>query len=303
MHDQNDHDREVDPNQVVDEGKNVEAAVAKGAERLGVTVDQVEYEVLEQGSQGVFGLIGAKPAKVVVRSKAAGGSDDVSAKVDEMVTRIMELMGIDAQVKTHLEDDIHRVEIETTGADGLLIGKKGESLEDLGHLLRRMVGKQLKKSVRMDVDVGGYKKRRGSALTSKALSLAARVKATARDMEMEPLAAAERRVVHLALAGDPQVKTHTVGDGDLRTVVISSATKRGPRGSGGGGRRGGYGRPRRGGEGRRRYSDGPRGERVEPAAEGEREVGREGERRGAEDVGRESDHRGDGGFEGAEEQV
>jgi spoIIIJ-associated protein len=310
MHDQSDHDREVDPNRIVDEGKKVEDAVAKGAERLGVTPDQVEYEVLDEGSQGVFGLIGTKPAKVVVRSKVAdrsGQGDDVSAKVDEMVTRIMELMGVSARVKTHLEDDIHRVEIETTGADGLLIGKKGESLEDLGHLLRRMVGKQLKKSVRMDVDVGGYKKRRGSALTSKALSLAVRVKATGKDMQMEPLAAAERRVVHLALAGDPLVKTHTVGDGDLRTVVISS-TQRGQHGSAGSGRRGGHGRPMRGGEGRGRYDWRPRGERgerversgnVAPGTGG----GQEGGHEGAEDVGREGNERGDGGSGGGEEQV
>jgi len=264
MHDPDDlHDHEVDPDQIVDEGKNVNDAVAKGAERLGVAVDQVEYEVLDEGSQGVFGLIGTKPARVVVRMKAAAEGGDVSAKVDEMVTNIMNLMGIEAQVRTHLEEDIHRVEIETAGADGLLIGKKGESLEDLGHLLRRMVGKQLKKSVRMDVDVGGYKKRRGSALTSKALSLAARVKTTGKDMQMEPLAAAERRVVHLALAEDPQVKTHTIGDGDLRTVVIS-ATKRGQRDSIGGGlrggQRGGRGGARRGGAGGGRRGAGPRGE-------------------------------------------
>jgi spoIIIJ-associated protein len=164
-----------------------------------------------------------------VRRRVA--ADDVRAKVEEMVTSLMNLMGIGAQVKTHLEEGIHRVEIETAGADGLLIGKKGESLEDLGHLLRRMVGKQLKRSVRMDVDVGGYKKRRGGALRNKAVSLAARVKSSGKDMQMEPLSAAERRIVHLALADDPEIRTHTVGDGDLKNVVISAV------------RRGGHSRP------------------------------------------------------------
>jgi spoIIIJ-associated protein len=216
------HDQEVNPSEIVDEGKTVDDAIEKGAQRLGVPREELDYEVLEQGTQGVFG-IGAKPAKVIVRRKAA--VDDVSSKVEEIVTEVMKLAGINAQVKTSVEDEIHRVEIETAGVDGLLIGKKGESLEDLGHLLRRMVGKQLKKSVRMDVDVGGYKRRRGGALRDKAISLASRVKATGKEMQMEPLSAAERRVVHLAVADDPQIKTYTVGEGDLKNVVISPARR------------------------------------------------------------------------------
>jgi spoIIIJ-associated protein len=228
-------DQDVNPSEIISEGKNVDDAIEKALERLGVTRDQVDFEVLEEGSQGMFGLIGAKQARVVVRKKGPDG--DVSAKIEEMVKDLLRLMDISGQVTIRLEDDIHRVDIETAGLDGLLIGKKGESLEDMGHLLRRMVGKQLKKSVRMDIDVGGYKRRRSSALKSKALSLAARVKATGKEMQMEPLSAAERRVVHLALADDPQVRTHTVGDGDVKNVVISSA-RRGARNGGGEGQGG-----------------------------------------------------------------
>jgi spoIIIJ-associated protein len=199
-----------------------------------VTKEQIDFEVLDQGSSGVFGLIGARQAKVRVRRKGAS-SDDVTAKLEEMVAKLMELTGINAQVRTRLEDDVHRVDIETAGVDGLLIGKKGESLEDLGHLLRRMVGKQLKKSVRMDIDVGGYKKRRSMALKNKALSVASRAKGMGKEMQMEPLSAAERRVVHLALADDPEIKTYTIGEGDLKTVVIAPASR--------GSRGGGQGRP------------------------------------------------------------
>ena len=231
-------DQDVNPSEIVAEGKNVDDAIEKALERLGVTRDQVECEVLEEGTQGVFGLIGVKQAKVVVRKKGPNG--DVSATIEEMVNNLLRLMDISGRVTVRLEDDIHRVDIETAGVDGLLIGKKGESLEDIGHLLRRMVGKQLKKSVRMDIDVGGYKRRRSGALENTAISLAARVKATGKEMQMEPLPAAERRVVHLALAGDPQVTTHTVGDGDLKIVVISSAGGGGRDGAGG---RGGGPRP------------------------------------------------------------
>jgi len=248
-------DQDINPSEIVSEGKNVDDAIEKALERLGVTRDQVEWEVLEEGSQGMFGLIGAKQAKVLVRKKGADGV--VSAKIEEMVNNLLRLMGINGQVTIRLEDDIHRVDIETAGVDGLLIGKKGESLEDIGHLLRRMVGKQLKKSVRMDIDVGGYKKRRSSALTSKAISLAARVKATGKETQMEPLSAAERRVVHLALADDPQIRTHTVGEGDLKNVVISSAG-RGARNSAGG-RQGGARASGGGDEGQEYDGDEPMG--------------------------------------------
>ena len=245
-------DQGVNPSDAIDEGKTVDDAIGKGAQRLGVTREELDYEILEQGTQGVFG-IGAKPAKVIVRRKAVA-VDEVSAKVEEIVKELMRLADINAQVKTSLEDEIHRVEIETAGVDGLLIGKKGESLDDLGHLLRRMVGKQLKKSVRMDVDVGGYKRRRGSALKNKAVSLASRVKATGKEMQMEPLSAAERRVVHLALADDPQIKTYTVGEGDLKNVVISPA-RRNMRDSGLVRRQGG-----RSGGGRKDEEESPAGE-------------------------------------------
>jgi len=242
------------------EGKNVEEAITKGLERLGVSRDEIEYEVLDGGSNGVFGLIGTKPAKVVVRRKSADG--EVGSKIVEMTNDLLRLMGSGGAVTTRLEDDIHRVDIETSGVDGLLIGKKGESLEDIGHLLRRMVGKQLKKSVRMDVDVGGYKKRRSVALRNKAVSLAARVKSTGKDMQMEPLSAAERRVVHLALADDPQIRTHTVGEGDLKNVVISSVRRGGKNAGRGGGDRG-----RGEGGGRREESAGE-----EQGGEGDRDT-------------------------------
>ena len=212
-------DQEVNQKEMVDEGKTVEDAVEKGLARLGLTRDQVDVEVLEEGTRGMFGLVGAKQAKVILRPKDDMG--EVTAKIEEIATDVMRLMDLSSQVVVDLEDDVHIVKIDTAGADGLLIGKKGQNLIALEHLLRRMVGKQLKRSVRMDVDVGGYKRRRVSSLRSKAISLASRVKSGGKEMQMEPLPAAERRIVHLALAGDPEVKTYTIGEGELKQVVIA----------------------------------------------------------------------------------
>jgi spoIIIJ-associated protein len=212
-------DREVNPQDVIDEGKTVDEAIEKGLERLGLTRDQVEVDVLEEGARGVLGLVGVKQAKVVVRRKDDMGES--LATIEELATGVLNLMGVNSQVEVSLDEDIHKVKIDTAGADGLLIGKKGQNLMALEHLLRRMAGKQLRRSIRLEVDVGGYKERRVSTLRSKAISMASRVKASNKEMQVEPLSAAERRIIHVTLAGDSQVKTYTIGDGELKTVVIA----------------------------------------------------------------------------------
>ncbi len=206
-------------NEVIEEGKSVEEAVEKGLKRLGATSDEVEVEVLEEGTKGVLNLIGGKQAKVIVRRR--NDTDQTVAKIEEMVQKLLRLMDISSQVKVSVQDDRYKVDIDTAGVDGLLIGKKGQNLEELTYLVKRMVGKQLKRNVRIEVDVGGYRRRRQEALRNKAISLANKVKSTGREMRMEPLPAAERRIVHLALQGDTQVKTYTVGEGDLKNVVIA----------------------------------------------------------------------------------
>jgi len=211
--------QEVTSDRIVDEGKTVDNAIEKGLQRLGITREEADIEVLDQGSKGVLNFIGVKQAKVVVRKK-----DDMAgtaSKIEELLSNVLTLMGVDSKVSAGIEEDIHKVKIDTKGADGLLIGKKGQNLEALEHLLRRMVGKQLKRSVRMQIDVGGYRQRRVAALKGKAVSLASRVKASGKEMQVEPLSAAERRIIHLALVGDPQVKTFTIGDGELKSVVIA----------------------------------------------------------------------------------
>ncbi len=218
------YDQETDssrPNEVVEQAKTVEEAVEKGLARLGVSAEDVEIEVIDEGSKGVLGLIGGSQAKVQIRLKDESGL--TAAKIEEMTGNLLKLMDIGSQVRVDREDDTYLVGIETAGADGLLIGKRGQNLDALTYLLKRMVGKQLKRNVRMEVDVGGYRQRRVESLRSKAILLAGRVKSSGKEVEMEPLPAAERRIVHIALQADPSVKTYTVGEGDLKTVVIAPA--------------------------------------------------------------------------------
>lgn len=210
------------PHEVVEEAKTVGEAIEKGLARLGVTEDGAEIEVLEEGSKGVLGLIGGSQAKV--RIKVRDDTGVTVQTIEEMSVSLLKLMEISSQVRVDAEDDTYRVDIETAGADGLLIGKKGQNLEALTYLLKRMVGKHLKRNVRMEVDVGGYRARRAESLKSKAILLAGRVRSTGREVQMDPLPASERRIVHLALQGDPYVRTYTVGEGELKSVMVSPAT-------------------------------------------------------------------------------
>jgi spoIIIJ-associated protein len=210
------------PEEIVEEAKTVESAIEKGLARLGVTEDQVEIKVITEGSKGVLGLIGGSQARVKIRLR-----DETEAtvkKIEEMAVNLLRFMDISCQVRVGRQDDTYMVDIETAGADGLLIGKKGQNLEALTYLLKRMVGKQLKQNVRMDVDVGGYRQRRIDALRSRATLLAGRVRSSGREVQMEPLPAAERRIIHLALQNDPAVRTYTVGEGELRNVVVAPSS-------------------------------------------------------------------------------
>ena len=210
------------PGEILEEAKTVDDAIEKGLARLGVSADAVEIEVIDEGSKGVLGLIGGSQARVRIHLKDETGA--TVKKVEEMTGNLLRLMDVSCQVRVDHEDDTYLVDVETAGADGLLIGKKGQNLEALTYLIKRMVGKQLKRNVRMEVDVGGYRKRRVESLRSKALLMAGRVKSSGKEVQMEPLPAAERRIVHLALQSDPSVKTYTIGEGELRNVVVSPST-------------------------------------------------------------------------------
>jgi len=198
---------------VEEEGRTVEEAKQKALARLDVEEEDAEIEVLEEGSRGVFGLGGRSArirATVAPRTGVLGG----------MVERLLELMGIQGSVEVELRDEAAHIDIETSGMDGLLIGKSGATLQALQHIVSRMAYRQDVKS-RVVVDVGGYRARRASFLRKKALALAERVKASGKEAMMEPLQPAERRIVHITLNPDPDVKTYTVGEGAFRSVVVA----------------------------------------------------------------------------------
>ena len=209
------------------EGKTVDEAVANALTRLGVEQKDVEIEVLDEGSRGVFNILGARQARVRVRMKPLPGQQvRRSSKEPEqdpavIVRGLLTAMGFEAPVESRQTADGIEITVGSTGADGLLIGKRGETLESLQHIISKMLNRENEKWTHVALDVGGYRKRRESQLEKLAVSMAERAQATGQEQTTEPLKASERRIIHVALKDHPTVKSYAVGDGLIKRVVIA----------------------------------------------------------------------------------
>jgi spoIIIJ-associated protein len=211
-------------------GKTVDEAIANALLQLGLDRSQVDVEIISEGRTGLFGL-GGENARVVVKPLAteqvAVESSTIQVAVD-FLQRLLELMGIDAQVTARAPetpgDGLGRSSavLDVSGDDlGILIGRRGSTLAALQYMVNHMVSRSLKSKALVSVDVERYKRRREESLIGLAQRLAEKVKASGRTVTLEPMPANERRIVHLALAGDPQVVTSSLGEGETRKVAIS----------------------------------------------------------------------------------
>ncbi|MGD1047549.1 MAG: RNA-binding cell elongation regulator Jag/EloR [Candidatus Krumholzibacteriaceae bacterium] len=212
---------EIRSDSVEASGKTVEKALEKGLEALHARIDEVEIKILDAGQKGVLSIFGSRDARIrVSRKKAGSGVEEI---VDEVARAIMECLDVNYRLFTEEQDGTTYINIETAGVDGLLIGRKGDTLTSLQHLVGRVVSKKMGGYQRLTLDVGGYLRNRHEILKQKAVKAAEKVKKTNHEMTLEPMHAAERRVVHMALADLDGITTYTVGNGELRKVCISPA--------------------------------------------------------------------------------
>ena len=202
-------------------GGSVDEAIAVALETLQLTREEAEIKVLDRGSRGLFGFL-SRPARVSVTAKEAG----LAPLIQRLAREVLSLMGVTGSITAaqHGPDVVVTVDSEMAG---LLIGRKGETLEALQHLLLRMASRRTGARIRnLRVDVGGYRSRRDEQLREEALALAERVLRSGRRAMTEPLTPAERRVVHRALADHKGVTTHVAGNGNVRRVIILPASSR-----------------------------------------------------------------------------
>ena len=196
-------------------------------ERLapGLDRESVRFQVVSEGERGLLG-VGYAPARVVATAErpAAREAPDVGegepAVARELLERVVRTLGIDGRVEVTEDDD--EVVATVTGADlGVLIGRHGQMIDALQYLANaiahRTVGEERRRIV---VDAAGYRARRSATLESLARRSAEQASATGRRVELEPMSAVERRLVHEALKDDPEVTTASEGVEPNRYVVV-----------------------------------------------------------------------------------
>jgi len=212
-------------------GKTVEEATQRALEELGVSREKVEVTVLKEGKHGILG-VGAEEAVVRVETMVSESDEknDIVDKAREVLEKLLSMMDVTASVVLQSnpavgeekgEDSDAPISFDIDGDDlGILIGRRGQTLACLQHMVRLIVANQLKVWVPIVIDVEGYKKRRCEALQGLAWRMAERVSVKKMSFKLEPMPAYERRVVHLALADHPDVTTESIGVGEARRVVI-----------------------------------------------------------------------------------
>ncbi len=199
--------------------KTVEEAVELALRELDAERGEVAVEVISQGRAGLFG-IGSEPAKVRVTRLAEGETGVAEAL--EVVTRLMSVMNVAAlaTIRSNADPESWPV-IDLQGEDsGLLIGKRGETLRALQFVVNLVVSRRSSEGSRVIIDVERYRERRARSLQSLSARVADRVASSRQAVTLEPMSAAERRVVHMALADHPQVTTESAGVGEGRRVTV-----------------------------------------------------------------------------------
>lgn len=197
-------------------GKSVDEAIKAALDELGCEIDEVSIEVVEEPSRGILGFVGKKPA--IVRVSLREKPEEEARKV---VKELLDKMKIDYQINS-VDWEEGKARINIVGKDmGLLIGRKGETLNAVQFLVGLMINRKREKKIRVMLDVEDYRRKREESLESLALRLSDKVKKTRKNVVMRPMSSQERRIVHTALQGDPNITTYSLGDEPNRKVVIA----------------------------------------------------------------------------------
>lgn len=211
--------------------KTVEEAIQIALERLGVGREEVKVDVLSEGKPGILGL-GSEEARVKVRllrpsPPEPGQQGDVARSAQAVLETLLDKLGVTASIEPQPLASVTQGE-ETAGLVldirgdnlGILIGRRGQTLACLQYLIRLIVADKTKTFIPVVIDVNGYRQRRYQTLQALAQHMAEQVKEKRMPFSLEPMTAFERRIIHLALAGHPEVTTQSVGVGESRKVVI-----------------------------------------------------------------------------------
>ena len=228
-------------------GKTKNDAITEACRHFSIPSDKLDYEVIDEGKTGFLGM-GARPAIVrarvkeeekesqpesvkteetpVVASVAAASAAiediDVEAVSKKFLTDIFAAMGIGVEIAAVYDESQRTLEVDLSGDEmGVLIGKRGQTLDSLQYLISLVVNKGTNEYIRVKVDTENYRQRRKETLENLAKNIAYKVKRTRRPVSLEPMNPYERRIIHSALQNDRYVTTHSEGDEPFRRVVVT----------------------------------------------------------------------------------
>ena len=197
-------------------GKSVDEAITEACTTLGIESSKLDYEVIEKGSNGFLG-IGSKPAIIKARKKEV-----VKDAVEEFLSKMFNAMDLSVDIQIDYDEQNRNMNIELKGNEmGILIGKRGQTLDSVQYLASLVANRESDEYVRVKVDTENYRKRRKETLENLAKNIAFKVKKTRNPVYIEPMIPYERRVIHSVLQNDRYVETHSEGEEPYRKVVVT----------------------------------------------------------------------------------
>jgi spoIIIJ-associated protein len=228
------------------EAKSIEEAIETACNQLNVPKEQLEIEVLTSGSTGIFGIVGSKKARIratvieegietaseePAQLPADAPSEDSPLTQKEVITEaqsvlqnILTRMGLEVTLQIRQERETLYIRIEGDKS-GLLIGRRGQTLDALQYLLTRIINRKGPDKIKVVLDSGDYRNRRTKYLENLALKMAEKTKQNGKPVVISPLNAHDRRIIHLTLEKDKSLKTFSRGEGPMKKMIISLAKK------------------------------------------------------------------------------
>ncbi len=196
-------------------GKTVDEAVTTASIQFGIASDELDYEIVDKGNTGFLG-INKKPAIIRARRK-----ETVIDKTETYLDALFKAMNIDTVVDIRYDEEERNMDINLTGQEmGILIGKRGQTLDALQYLISLYVNKESENYIRVKLDTENYRARRKETLEQLAKNIAIKVKRYKKPMSLEPMNPYERRIIHSALQNDKYVTTRSEGDEPNRYIIV-----------------------------------------------------------------------------------
>jgi len=197
-------------------GKTVDEAIFKGLEQMGLSLDEVEIDIVHEGGKGIFGLGKSAVVHLTKKQEEQKAKSEPEAFLEGLFTR----MGVEAEC-TVKEEDERTLKIEITGKDtAVLIGRRGDTLDALQYLTGLAVNKGREDYKKIMLDAENYREKRERTLEKLAKRLANTVAKTGKPITLEPMNPYERRILHATLQNNPRVETVSEGEEPYRRVVI-----------------------------------------------------------------------------------